>query len=78
MRALCKNEAVMAVVQSIIDNGGEGLILQKCGSPYDVGRSESVIKLKAFSHSVLIFSFPLLFSPYFLITKITMLAALNR
>eukprot|EP00026_Physarum_polycephalum_P003078 Phypoly_transcript_03087.p1 GENE.Phypoly_transcript_03087~~Phypoly_transcript_03087.p1 ORF type:complete len:857 (-),score=123.40 Phypoly_transcript_03087:4-2394(-) len=45
-RVLCKNEAILDVVQTIIDNGGEGLILQKCGSAYEIGRSESLVKLK--------------------------------
>ena len=49
MRALCKNEEILEVVQTVIDNGGEGLILQKCGSVYDVGRSESLIKLKVYT-----------------------------
>eukprot|EP00026_Physarum_polycephalum_P002429 Phypoly_transcript_02435.p1 GENE.Phypoly_transcript_02435~~Phypoly_transcript_02435.p1 ORF type:complete len:884 (+),score=75.70 Phypoly_transcript_02435:120-2771(+) len=33
-------------VQCIIDSGGEGIILQRCGSFYEPGRSPSLIKLK--------------------------------
>jgi hypothetical protein len=34
------------IAQYVIDQGGEGLILQKRGSMYQRGRSQSVLKLK--------------------------------
>jgi hypothetical protein len=63
VRALCKNEMILDIVQTVIDNGGEGLILQKYGSAYDVGRSESLVKLKVHPPPfLLIFLFVFYFS----------------
>jgi DNA ligase-1 len=47
-RVKCTNLAhVSKAVQSIIDEEGEGIILRKCNSVYEHGRSHNLIKLKA-------------------------------
>jgi hypothetical protein len=38
-------------VQNIIEEGGEGLILQRQGSLYERGRSPSLLKVKVFVES---------------------------
>lgn len=46
-RVHCINTAHMKkVVTWIIEGGGEGVILQKRGSPYEQGRSSSLVKFK--------------------------------
>eukprot|EP00026_Physarum_polycephalum_P001051 Phypoly_transcript_01052.p1 GENE.Phypoly_transcript_01052~~Phypoly_transcript_01052.p1 ORF type:complete len:797 (-),score=76.09 Phypoly_transcript_01052:124-2514(-) len=47
VRALCDYGSIGWYAQHIIDNEGEGVILQKCGSLYEHGRSLSLLKLKA-------------------------------
>ena len=58
---LCQNNShVVSIMQQVVVNGGEGMILRKCGSLYHPGRSPNLVKLK-----VIIFLFTLLF--YFML-----------
>lgn len=50
MRMICKDEKHLGVTtQTIIDDGGEGVILRKVGSLYERGRNSSLVKLKVHS-----------------------------
>lgn len=47
MRVQCKGKLHLGTyLQSAIDTGGEGVVLQKKGSLYEPGRVDSLIKLK--------------------------------
>jgi DNA ligase 1 len=47
LRVLCNsNKHLTTAVENILSAGGEGVILQKPGSFYEKGRSNSLIKLK--------------------------------
>jgi hypothetical protein len=60
---LCKHKYHLnKFAQEIIDNGGEGVIFREPGSPYHLGRSQSLIKLKVFPSTPRSFS---LLSPSF-------------
>ena len=37
-------------VQNVVADGGEGIILRKCGSLYEPGRSYSLLKIKVFCY----------------------------
>jgi hypothetical protein len=45
---LCDHNIWMWYMEHIISSGGEGVILQQCGSHYEQGRSLSLIKLKVY------------------------------
>ena len=49
------DEHLKFVLQSVIDDGGEGAILRKVGSLFEHGRSTSLIKLKVFPPLSLLF-----------------------
>jgi ATP-dependent DNA ligase len=35
-------------MQNIVEDEGEGVILRKCGSPYEHGRTPLLVKLKVY------------------------------
>lgn len=43
-----KSSLVPKFVQMIIEEGGEGIILQQVGSLYERGRSSALLKIKVF------------------------------
>ena len=47
-RMACESSCLDGLVQQIIEDGGEGVILQKYSSMYERGRSASVLKIKVF------------------------------
>eukprot|EP00026_Physarum_polycephalum_P003961 Phypoly_transcript_03978.p1 GENE.Phypoly_transcript_03978~~Phypoly_transcript_03978.p1 ORF type:complete len:727 (+),score=78.73 Phypoly_transcript_03978:92-2272(+) len=50
-RIMCVNELTLrAHIQTIIDNSGEGVLLQKVRSAYELGRTSTLIKLKAYAN----------------------------
>lgn len=53
--------ALDTFVQKIIEDGGEGIILQKGYSLYESGRSSSLLKLKVFTFPSSSLSFVLIF-----------------
>ena len=58
-RFLCSSAHILAeCLQTILDGGGEGVVLRKPHSLYHFGRSSSLLKLKVFKFS-LKFSFSL-------------------
>lgn len=57
-----ENEKVKEIVKGIIEEGGEGVILQKMKSLYEHGRTSSLIKLKVFLLLLSLFPFLLFLS----------------